>query len=143
MQQGAPPVPSGVVAETQPGLVAPHTSGLALITPLADEALADLQAIAALADCAYNPQFGFRDSIMANPAAPDYGQCSDRFSALAQEWLLLALVNHESGFVWRYFYRDPGVVRAHVEMNGGTVYLPLMHKALELCDIDVKGGRER
>jgi hypothetical protein len=126
VQQGAPPAPSGVTPETRPGLVTPHASGLALITPLADEALANLQAIAAHFDCAYDPSFGFRDSVMANPAAPDYGQCSDRFSALAQEWLFLALVNHESGFIWRYFYRDPGVLRAHVEMLGGAAYLPLV-----------------
>jgi hypothetical protein len=126
VQQGAPPAPSGVTPETRPGLVTPHASSLALITPLAADAPANLQAMAALFPCAYDPQYGFRDSVMANPAAPDYGQCSDRFSALAQEWLFLALVNHESGFIWRYFYRDPGVVRAHVEMNGGTVYLPLV-----------------
>ncbi len=126
VQQGAPPVPSGVTPETRPGLVTPHASGLALITPLADEALANLQAMATFFPCAYDPAFGLRDSVMANSSAPDYGQCSDRFSALAQEWLFLALVNHDSGFIWRYFYRDPGVVRAHVEMYGGAVYLPLV-----------------
>ncbi len=55
------------------------------------------------------------------------GQCSARYSALAQEWLFLALVNHESGFIWRYFYRHPGVFQAHIEMYGGArVYLPLV-----------------
>jgi hypothetical protein len=126
VQQGAPPVPSGVNPETRPGLVTPHASGLALTTPLAADALANLQAIAALFPCAYDPPYGFRDSVMANPAAPNYGQCSDRFSALAQAWILLAIVNQENDFIGRTFYRDPGVVRAHVEMYGGSVYLPLV-----------------
>lgn len=126
VQQGAPPVAMPDPPETRPGLVTPHASGLALTTPLAGEALANLQAIAALFPCAYDPLYGFRDSVMANPAAPDYSQCSDRYSALAQEWLFLALVNHESGFIWRTFYRDPGVVRAHVEMYGGVMHLPLI-----------------
>jgi hypothetical protein len=37
-----------------------------------------------------------------------------------QEWLFLALVNHQNGFIWRYFYRHPGVLRAHIEMYGGA-----------------------
>lgn len=126
VQQGAPPVPSGVTPETRPGLVTPHAAGLALVTPLADEASANLQAIAAHFDCAYDPLYGFRDSVLANPSAPDYGQCSDRFSALAQAWIFLAIVNHENDFIGRYFYRDPGVLRAHGEMYGGAVYLPLV-----------------
>ncbi|MGB9872503.1 MAG: hypothetical protein ACPLYD_12665, partial [Anaerolineae bacterium] len=57
----------------------------------------------------------------------DYSRCSDRYSALAQEWLFLGLVNRESGFIWRYFYRDAGVLQAHIEMYGGaSVYLPLI-----------------
>lgn len=68
--------------------------------------------------------------MVANDADPDYGQCSDRFSALAQEWTFLSMVNHDTGFIPRYFYRDPGVVRAHVEMYGGAVvYLPLVLKS--------------
>lgn len=126
VQQGAPPAPDGVNPETRPGLVTPHASGLALITPLAADALTNLQAMTALFTCAYDPTYGFRDSVMADPSASDYGQCSDRFSALAQEWLFLALVNHESSFIWRYFYRDSGVLRAHTEMYGGAVYLPLV-----------------
>jgi hypothetical protein len=143
VNQGAQPVVMPDPPETRPGLVTPHASGLALITPLADEALANLQTIAALFDCAYDPPYGFRDSVMANPLAPDYGQCSDRFSALAQEWLFLALVNHQSDFIGRYFYRDPGVLRAHVEMYGGAIYMPLVHKAMGLCDTDAKGGMVR
>ncbi len=71
---------------------------------------------------------------LANPLAPDYGQCSDRFSALAQAWIFLAIVNHENDFIGRYFYRDPGVLRAHVEMYGGAVYLPLMHNSVAIPD---------
>jgi len=126
VQQGAPPVPAGVTPETRPGLVTPHAAGLALITPLAGEAVSNLQAISTTFGCAYEPPYGFRDAVMARPGAPDYGQCSARYSALAQEWLFLALVNHETGFIWRYFYRHPGVLQAHIEMYGGArVYLPL------------------
>ncbi len=58
----------------------------------------------------------------------NYGQCSDRYSALAQAWILLAIANHENDFIGRTFYRDPGVMRAHVEMYGGAVYLPLISR---------------
>jgi hypothetical protein len=58
----------------------------------------------------------------------NYGQCSDRFSALAQAWIFLAIVNHENDFIGRHFYRDPGVVLAHVEMYGEAVYLPLISR---------------
>lgn len=119
VQQGAPPVPAGAVAETRPGLVTPHAAGLALITPLAGEAIANLQTISNTFACAYEDTWGFRDAVMANPSDPAYEQCSARFSALAQEWLFLGLVNHESSFIWRYFYRHPGVLQAHLEMYGG------------------------
>jgi hypothetical protein len=129
VQQGAPPAASPDPPETRPGLVTPHAAGLALITPLATEAITNLQTISSTFACAYAPGYGFRDALMARPADPDYGRCSDRYSALAQEWLFLGLVNHESGFIWRYFYRNPGVLRAHVEMFGGaTVYLPLVNR---------------
>ena len=69
---------------------------------------------------------------MARPSDPNYGRCSDRYSALGQEWLFLALANHQNGFIWRYFYRHSGVLRAHIEMYGGaTVYLPLVLRAGE------------
>lgn len=127
VQQGAPPTARAGDPETRPGLVTPHASGLALITPLAGEALANLQTIATTFPCAYEADRGFRDSVMTNPSAPDYGQCSARFSALAQEWLFLGLVNYENGFIWRYFYRHPGVLQAHREMySGASVYLPLV-----------------
>jgi len=128
VQQGAPPTPAGVTAETRPGLVTPYASGLGLITPLAREAITNLQTISMTFECAYDPLYGFRDSVMAWPEASDYGQCSLRFSALAQEWLFLALVNYETGFIWRYFYRHPGVSQAHLEMYGAQVHLPLVLK---------------
>ncbi len=120
----------GYPAETRPGLVTPHAAGLALITPLAGDAIANLQTISSTFACAYDASYGFRDAVMTWPGAPDYGQCSARFSALAQEWLFLGLVNRESGFIWRYFYRHPGVFQAHLEMyGGGRVYLPLVMRA--------------
>lgn len=127
VQQGSPPAASPAPPETRPGLVTPHAAGLALITPQAAQAVANLQALAAAFPCAYTPDYGFRDSVMARPGDANYGRCSDRYSALAQEWLFLSLVNHQTGFVWRYFYRDAGVVQAHVEMHGmARSYLPLI-----------------
>ena len=126
VQQGAPPAARPDPPESRPGLVTPHAAGLALITPLASEAITTLQTLSATFPCAYAPSFGFRDAVMTRPEAADYGQCSARHSALAQEWLFLGLVNHINGFVWRYFYRDAGVLQAHIEMVGGArVYLPL------------------
>jgi hypothetical protein len=127
VQQGAPPAAMGSSPETRPGLVTAHASALALITPLASEAITNLQTISDTFDCAYDPGYGFRDSVMTNPTALDYGQCSERFSALAQEWLFLSVVNYEKGFVWEYFYRDAGVRAAHREMFGRyQVYLPVI-----------------
>ncbi|WP_156525381.1 hypothetical protein [Chloroflexus islandicus] len=132
VQQGAPPAASPGAPETRPGLVTPHAAGLALITPLADEAIATLQTLANTFPCVYEPGFGFRDSVMVHPAAADYGQCSARYSALAQLWLFLGLANDRNGFVWRYFYRDPGVMQAHLEMYGGAqVYVPVVMAARE------------
>lgn len=114
-------------SETHPGLVTPHASALALITPLSSEAIANLQAIPSTSDCAYDAFYGFRDSLMADPSALDYGECSSRFSALAQECIFLAIANHETGFIWEYFYRDPAVRFAHQEMFGKhQLYLPLI-----------------
>jgi len=127
VQQGAPPVAMPDPPEARPGLVAPHVGGLALISPLTSEAIVNLQTISATFGCAYDAAYGFRDSVMADPSAGDYGRCSDRFTALAQVWTFLSMVNHESGFVWDCFYRDDGVMTAHAEMFGlHRVHLPLV-----------------
>jgi hypothetical protein len=89
---------------------------LALITTRSSDATANLQAITSFSTCAYDPTYGFRDSVMANPVASEYGMCSNRFSALAQEWLFLSLADYTNGFIWNYFYRDAGVTVAHFEM---------------------------
>lgn len=116
--QGAPPVASPESPETRPGLVTPHASALALLTPLAPEATTNLQTMATTFPCAYHPQYGFRDALVVDPQSPDLGRCSVRFSLLAQIWIFLALVNHQTGFVWRYFYQNPQVARTHREMYG-------------------------
>ena len=127
VKQGAPPTAMSEPAETRPGLVSPHASALALITPLAPESITNLQTISNTLVCAYDPSYGFLDSVMANPAAPDYGHCSERFSALAQEWIFLAIANHETDFIWEYFYQDEGVAAAHIEMFGeSSVHLPII-----------------
>jgi hypothetical protein len=126
MQQGAPPTAAPGSPETRPGLLTPHASAMALITPLASQALSNLQTISTTLG-AYDAKYGFYDSVMANPSAPDYGQHSERFSALAQEWLLLSIVNHQTGFVWDNFYLHSGVREAHKEMypKHSTHFLPL------------------
>ncbi len=116
VQQGAPPAASPDPLETRPGLVTPHASALGLISPQAPEAAANLQTLSALSICSYDLAYGFPDAVLADPAAAEYGQCSQRFSALAQEWTFLALANYGNGFIWEHFYLDEGVTTAHVEM---------------------------
>lgn len=129
VQQGALPVAMVGSPETREGLVTPHASGLALITPSFAQAKANLLTIKETFSCAYDEAHGFRDSVLANPTALEYGQCSDRFSALAQEWLFLALVNYESEFIWKYFYLDSGVRDAHAEMFAEyPIFLPLVKR---------------
>jgi len=127
VQQGAPPVAMTDPPETRPGLVSPHASALALITPLSAEAITNLQTISDTFECAYDSDYGFLDSVMVDPDASDYDKCSERFSALAQEWIFLSTVNHETGFIWDYFYRDEGVTRAYLEMyRESQVHLPMI-----------------
>lgn len=115
VQQGSPPVPMLDPVETNPGLVSPHASALALITKLYSPAITNLHTISSTFPCAYHPVYGFRDSVMANPNSSRYQQCSNRFSALNQEWIFLSIANFQNGFIWKYFYRDPGVRLAHQE----------------------------
>jgi hypothetical protein len=125
VQQGAPPTGMAGSPETRPGLVAPHASALALITPLSSDAITNLQTISSTFGCAYDAGYGFRDAVMTKPGDPAYGACSARFSALAQAWTLLSVATYESGFVWAYAYRDEGIRRAHREMFGEhRAYLP-------------------
>ena len=129
LQQGAPPTGLLGSSEAQPGLVAPHASGLALITPLSDEAISNLQILSATYPSLYNPVYGFKDSVMADPTNPNHGTVSTRYSALAQEWLFLSIVNARTGFIWDYFYRDSGVQAAHIGMFGEPqVFLPVIFK---------------
>lgn len=126
VQQGAPPVAMLGNPESRLGLVTPHASALALITPLADDAVDNLANMADGYPCVYHAQYGFPDSVLAGSAGKDSGDCSYRFSALAQEWLFLGILGHQSGFVRHYFYLDPGVAKAHHEMFGSDVYLPVL-----------------
>jgi hypothetical protein len=119
VQQGAPPAAMPDPPETRPGLVSPHAGALSLIVDQPLGAVDNLQVISDTFVSAYHAEYGFRDSVMANPLAPDYGQSSARFSALAQAWILLAIVDHDSQFVWDYLYRDNGVTVAHREMCSG------------------------
>lgn len=129
VQSGAPP---SLVSlnEERPGLVAPFAAALALNTPYAAEAEAELAALKSEFSCLYHGTYGFHESVMAKPGDPaQHGQCSERFSALAQEWLFLSVVNYRSGFIWKYFYRYPTVMRTHCEMLGcAKEYLPAVRR---------------
>lgn len=127
VQQGAPPTTSPDPPETRPGVVTAHASALALITSEASEATANLQLMVDRLPAAYHSTYGFYDSVQAIPSSPDYGKHSLRFSAIAQAWLFLAIVNHDAGTIWEYFYKDSDVLRTHIELYGGSrVALPLI-----------------
>jgi hypothetical protein len=116
IQQGALPTGMSASPETRLGLITPHASALALITPLDSTAATNLETISTTFPSLYEQGRGFRDSVIADPTSPDFGKTSDRFSALAQEWLFLSIVNDKTGFIWSYFYKDEGVAQAHLEM---------------------------
>lgn len=129
LQQGAPPVAMPDPPESRPGLVTPHASALAFITAYQPQAAANLQAIANAYPCAYDPDFGFRESVMTNPLDTDFGQCSARFSSLSQLWLFHGLINSETDFIWTYISRDSGVWDAYIEMYElPQLYLPAIPK---------------
>ncbi|MCB9453564.1 MAG: hypothetical protein H6672_19200 [Anaerolineaceae bacterium] len=116
VQQGAPPAFPGATIETRPGLVTPSAAAMALISSYRVDAEANLVELASRFPAVYDPEYGFLDSVMTKPGTPNYGVASDRFSALAQEWLLLSIIDAETGFIWDYFYRNEGVQAAHAEM---------------------------
>jgi hypothetical protein len=132
IQQGAPPAASPNPPETNRGLVAPHASALALITPAGPEAITNLLTLSNTLPISptlspiYDDQYGFRDCVMMDPQNTRYGEASERFSALAQEWLFLSIVNAETDFIGNYLYRDAGVQRAHSEMYETALYFPLV-----------------
>jgi hypothetical protein len=136
IQQGAPPAAMPGSPESIPGLVSPHASALALITPFSPQAVTNLVALAASVECAYHPGYGFRDSVMVFPVSADYGKCSYRFSALAQLWIFLAIANYQNNFIWDYFYRDVGVIATHREMFGDyEIYLPLVIRPIPMLTV--------
>ena len=128
LQQGALPIAaplSSSMPEVRPGLISPHATALALITAYDDEANANLQLISNAFDCAYDDNYGYRDSMMVNPDDDEYSSCSNRFSALAQLWIFLSLANYRNGFIWENLYQDENVTRTHLEMYGiYQLYLP-------------------
>ncbi len=124
LHQGAPPLaPTNPdPPEQHPGLVTPHAAALALITSYApdtannyaDEAVAALRHMSGFRQL-YNATYGFKDSLMALRSNPQYGDASCLYSALAQAYTLLAIAEHRTGFIWKYFYHDPEVQLAHQE----------------------------
>jgi hypothetical protein len=105
--------------EDHPGVVTPHASALALMTSYADEAAANLQTLSTF-DSLYDPVYGFKDSVMVKTDDPNYGAASERFSELAQTYILLSIAQHKTGFIWKYFYANPEVVATHQELFGSA-----------------------
>jgi hypothetical protein len=116
MQQGALPTAMAGSPETRRGLVAPHASAMALVTPYAELATANLRKLRTQFPASFDARYGFYDCVMTNPRDQQYGDASTRFSALAQGWLFLTIVNAEMQLIQDYFYHDSGVIRAHDEM---------------------------
>ena len=115
--QGAPP--KGVEdrpEETAVGYIAPYASALALIIPLRDEATSNLRMIKEEAGPAYNDSFGFQEWVRADNES--FGETSQCYTALSQEWILLSISNVEVEFPWKYFNKDDGVKMAVKEMYG-------------------------
>jgi hypothetical protein len=108
--------------EQRLGLVTPHATALALITSYArdnaynyaDEAVAALRHMAGFGQL-YDATYGFKDSLMALRDDSQHGDASCLYSALAQAYILLAIAEHRTGFIWKYFYLDPEVQLAHQE----------------------------
>jgi hypothetical protein len=117
VQQGAPPTGMSGLAESYRGLVTPHASAMALVTPYRNLAISNLANILQQFPESYDAMYGFYDSLLVNTDSENYGAVSDRFSALAQEWMFLSIVNAEISMIWDYFYQDSGVVEAHNEMS--------------------------
>ncbi|HID61128.1 MAG TPA: hypothetical protein EYP49_00050, partial [Anaerolineae bacterium] len=126
VERGAPPRGSGnPLEDVDNGLITPHASALALITGHAHEAISNLQALRDLDPELYDANYGLKDSVNVNSSKVSY-----RFSALAQEWIFLSLTNYlGDGAIWRYFYRDEGVKRAHAEISANRVrlHLPVLY----------------
>lgn len=116
---GAPPLSPANLAPPEPpgyeGLIAPHASALGLLSGHASEAAGNLQKLATFSQL-YDPVYGFKDSVMGNPANSSYGKASRVFSALGQAYVFLAIAEHKTAFIWRNFYRDMNVQLAHQEM---------------------------
>ena len=117
--QGAPPTALSGTSEIHRGVITPHASGMALITPYRDLAINNLQRIQQISPNAFHPEYAYYDSLMADPNSSQYGEYSYRFSAIAQGWLFLSIVNAETNFIWDYFYHDRGVQIAHSGMFEG------------------------
>ncbi|MFQ6026243.1 MAG: glucoamylase family protein [Dehalococcoidia bacterium] len=112
--RGAPPRgSSNPLNDVDDGLITPHASALALITQYDHEAVENLRALQGAYPDLYDDQYGFRDSVNVTT-----GKVSYRFSALAQGFIFLSLVNYLDDTIWRYFYLDEGVRRTHTEMYG-------------------------
>lgn len=116
-KQGARPIPlsNPNALEESAGLITPHASALALLSSsYADEAVSNLQKLA-MFNQLYSSQYGFKDSVMVKTGDANYGKASCRYSLLAQAYILLAIAEHKTGFIWKNYYLDPQVQLAHQE----------------------------
>ena len=123
---GAPPTAANLSNnsyEDCPGLIAPYASAMALLSSYSTNATENLIVLSRIPNL-YSNTYGFKDTFNVNT-----GNVADRFVALDQEWIILALMNKLNGTIWRYFYQNPEVVKAHnvmyptTELNTGAARL--------------------
>jgi len=114
---GVPPVAGSY---NDLGILTPHTSALALVNKnpeLLDRAIANFRCLENYGDL-YDPRYGFRDSVNVSDNVT-----STKFLTLDQEWIFLSLANYKNNTIWKYFYMDNGVRKAHKEMYGAATWI--------------------
>jgi hypothetical protein len=110
---GAPPTAAYLQDnsyEDCPGLIAPYASVLALLSSYSTNATENLIVLSQIPNL-YHDTYGFKDTFNVKT-----GSVADRFVALHQEWIFLALMDKLNGIIWRYFYQNPEVIKAHKVM---------------------------
>jgi RHS repeat-associated protein len=114
LERGAPPRASGDPNnDPDDGLIVPGALGLALVSSHANRAIDVLAYLQEAFPGCFSADHGFRASVNVLS-----GQASNRFTALDQGMLLLALANQANGTIWRSFYASPAVAAVHAEVFG-------------------------
>jgi len=83
---------------------------MALLSNRHLEALANLVHLS-MHPALYHPEYGFKDSVDVAS-----GKVTERILTLDQLWLFLSLVNYDKQTLYRYFYKDSRIRRAHIAL---------------------------